>query len=328
VAHHRIGGATAFSVTATPERPYASDELVKPIKANGQLDNNLINDKKFIRDLDRLKELRSFLVEEAPNLIPEDSTALSLGRLNLLQYRSDGREPTQEEWSDVELHTQTLFHLLTETQRRRFLLGEIPSWIAIKLPISLLFLALAALICGIVSQDTEWLRLVPKNAHSSLLPFYTIWLMALGASGSVAFIGMNALSVQHDITFDLSNRTLMLLRITLGAVFGLVLTLPFGFEGFMELIGSLRKGPSSGMASAQTSNPAAQAMLLLLPFILGFSTSLVIVILNRLLGSVQAFFGRSGTGDGSQAAPVAHQSSSSTAALSRKVAPRRKRQVA
>ncbi len=69
-------------------------------------------------------------------------------------------------------------------------------------------------------------------------------------------------------------------------------------------------------------------MLLLLPFVLGFSTSLVIMILNRLVGAVQAFFGKSGTGDGSQATPVALQSSSSTGPLSRRVAPRRKRQVA
>ena len=36
------------------------------------------------------------------------------------------------------------------------------------------------------------------------LPFYLVWLMSLGASGSIAFIGMNALSVQQDVTLTLA----------------------------------------------------------------------------------------------------------------------------
>jgi hypothetical protein len=44
-------------------------------------------------------------------------------------------------------------------------------------------------------------------------------------------------------------------------------------------------------------------MLLLLPFIVGFSTSLVVVIMNRLVDGVQAFFGRNGSRDG-QASPT------------------------
>jgi hypothetical protein len=42
---------------------------------------------------------------------------------------------------------------------------------------------------------------------------------------------------------------------------------------------------------------SSQAIMLLLPFVLGFSTSLVIMILNRLLDAVQAFFGKSGNVD-------------------------------
>jgi hypothetical protein len=239
-----------------------------------------LNDAQFIKDLTRLKELRSFLIEEAAI-----TSALSFGTLNLLRYGSDGREPTLNEWSDVEFHTQELFRHLTEPLRRRFVGGEIPSWFAIKLPVSLLLLALLALISAIVVQDINRAETVTRG--SFFLPFYAIWLMALGASGSIAFIGMNALSVQQDITFDLSNRRLILLRIILGALFGLVLTLPFGFLGFVGFVQDLAKGGSLPSVSTYT-------MLLLLPFVLGFSTSLVIMILNRLVDSVQAFFGKSG----------------------------------
>lgn len=269
--------ATAVSIGAATKRP--------------EHDTVIINDAQFIRDLTRLKELRSFLIQEAA-INMEASTSISFGTLNLLRYGSDGREPTQEEWENVESYTQQLFRLLTEPLRRRFVLGEIPSWVAIKLPISLLLVALAALIMAVVAQDTGWLSLT-ANRGSRLLPFYSIWLMALGASGSVAFIGMNALSVQQDITFDLSNRTLMLLRIILGALFGLVLTLPFGFLGFVGFVQDIAKGGSLPSVTTQT-------MLLLLPFILGFSTSLVIMILNRLVDGVQAFFGKGGTGEQSK----------------------------
>jgi hypothetical protein len=245
-----------------------------------------VNDEHFIRDLKRLKELRSFLIQEAINVNPGDSGVLSFGRLNLLQHSDKGRAPTQEEWSAVEFHTQTLFRQLTEPLRRRFILGEIPSWVSI-LPILLALAALAALVGAVLFHH--------MGARVSL-PFYLVWLMCLGAIGSVAFIGMNALSLQQDITFDLTNRRLMVLRIALGALFGLVLTLPFGFQGFVEFIAGIsRTAPGSDSALPQEKiTVTTQALLLLLPFILGFSTSLVIMILNRLVDAVQSFFGKSG----------------------------------
>lgn len=289
------GGANVFSLGSATDEP----------------DKVLINDAQFIRDLRRLKELRSFLIQEAINISPADSSPLSFGRLNLLQYRFDGRAPTQQEWSDVELHTQTLFRLLTEPLRRRFILGEIPSWVSL-FPILLALVALAALIGSIVVQNVDFLRL--RTISANTLPFYLIWLMSLGAIGSVAFIGMNALSVQQDITFDLTNRRLMLLRITLGALFGLVLTLPFGFNGFLEFVAGIsgRVLPLD-TAPSQKIGVSTQALLLLLPFILGFSTSLVIMVLNRLVDAVQAFFGK--TGAVSQVPSAVSQSSPSTRAI-------------
>src|SRR5215510_4179294 len=82
-----------------------------------------------------------------------------------------------------------------------------------------------------------------RSIGLNILPFYLSWLMSIGAIGSVAFIGMNALSVQQDITFDLTNTRLMLLRITLGALFGLVLTLPFGFDSFVQFCENVTRAP-------------------------------------------------------------------------------------
>ena len=74
------------------------------------------------------------------------------------------------------------------------------------------------------------------------LPLYMIWLAALGAIGSISFIGMNALAVQTDVTFDLTNTKLIVMQIVLGALFEIVLTLPFGFGSFMDFLFDLQHG--------------------------------------------------------------------------------------
>jgi len=211
-----------------------------------------------------------------------------------------GRAPTEEEWNEVERHTQILFGLLTPSLRRRFVLGAVPSILA-WLPVAFALVALASLILAIRNYNIATISGGPFVGNISVgagvLPCYLVWLMSLGAIGSVAFIGMNALSVQEDITFDLTNRRLILMRIALGALFGLVLSLPFGFDGFLDFCKVIVLGRPAATSTPGTSDLAPptvtiQAMILVLPFILGFSTSLVILILNRLVDAVQAFFGR------------------------------------
>lgn len=81
-----------------------------------------------------------------------------------------------------------------------------------------------------------------------------------------------------------------MIRITLGALFGLMLTLPFGFDYFMDFCKAVTMaGDSKGGVKPSLTVPA---VMLVLPFILGFSTSLVILILNRLVTAVQGFFGQ------------------------------------
>jgi hypothetical protein len=260
-----------------------------------------IKDANFIKELNRLRELRSFLLQEGVPVSPGDSAALSLGDLNLLQCDDSGRVPTKEEWSELENRSQALFRLLSDPLRRRFLLGEIPTWFS-TLSISLVFAALVALGVAMLALYVP----LPRNMNTGSLVFifYLIWLVSLGAIGSVAFIGMNALSVQQDVTFDLSNRIFILLRIALGALFGLVLALPFAFRAFYGFLHGIQMfNPENPGQTPDWQTVSAQAMLLLLPFIVGFSTSLVVVIMNRLVDGVQAFFGRNGSRDG-QASPT------------------------
>jgi hypothetical protein len=242
-----------------------------------------ISDLNFIEDLGRLKDLRSFLIREV--VISEDARAdLTFGSLNLLSYSRDGRPPTEQEWAQVEKLTQALFGLLTGPLRRRYIVGGIPTWVSL-VPIVFAAVGVTALVLAVLSGP----------GAVQILPFYIVWLVCLGAVGSIAFIAMNALSVQDDATFDLTNDRLMILRIVLGGLFALVITLPLGFEGFVTFVENITSGTGRGSDSI-----VSEAPLLLLPFVLGFSTTLVILILNRLVEAVQSFFGR---GSGSNGQP-------------------------
>lgn len=235
---------------------------------------NDINDIRFVDDLEKLKQLRSFLIEQAVPLGPTEVT-LNFGSLNLLRYRPNGRTPRLDEWTTLEELTQELFRHLSEPLRRRFLYSNLPWWVA-QVAVVLGCLALTSLVfCTFLSP-----RLI--------LPFYLLWLASLGAVGSLAFMGMNALAVQDDATFDLSSGKLLVLRIALGALFAVVLTLPFGFHGFIEFVGLL----SLRIERPLDEGIKLESLLLLLPFVLGFSTSVVIMILNQFVEATQSFFGK------------------------------------
>src|SRR5262245_39325079 len=130
----------------------------KPLREDSELkidDDVRINDLEFMKDLKRLRQLRSFLIQEAININTGETNELAFGRLNLLQFDYRGRAPTQDEWTQVELHTQTLFASLTDPLRKRFILGEIPLWASV-LPILLAVVALLALIGAIAIQARDW----------------------------------------------------------------------------------------------------------------------------------------------------------------------------
>jgi hypothetical protein len=282
------------------------DKNISPLEeTETQLWSPGINDEEYIADLRKLKELRSFLIEQAEQLRGKgESEKLSFGRLNLLRYKPGGRSPTQEEWDALEDLTQELFRHLSDPLRRRFLSSRLPWWV----PHLAAALGCAAIL-SLVGCTLTWGR----GGYERIIPFYILWLCSLGAIGSISFLGMNALSVQDDATFDLTNAKLLVLRITLGSLFGVVLALPFGFNSFTGFIGQLLSPNSTSSSAAGAATSAAgltvESLTLLLPFILGFSTSLVIMILNRFVKSVETFFGQR-----TDTAPTAVSASSRSAA--------------
>ena len=246
-------------------------------------DTYTLCDNHFLDDVAQLKALRSFMIRQAKTT--QDSWKIELGNLNLFRFDPQGRYPNSEEWAELEHRSNELYRHLSEADRRRFLYGQIPR-VVIRTAIFLGIFVLATLMTAAL--------FVPS--HKLLFVAFLTWVAALGGIGSIAFIGMNALAIQDDASFDITNKKLIGLRVMLGALFAVVLTLPFGPDSFFHFIEQLEKG---GVSNPNVSNPtpsvAMESLLLLLPFILGFSTTLVIMVLNQFVEAVQSFFGKHGS---------------------------------
>ncbi|HXH46650.1 MAG TPA: hypothetical protein VNK51_22780 [Bradyrhizobium sp.] len=246
--------------------------------------DSIVRDRTFFELVDRLKDLHNFLYQEAVPITETQAALLQMGNIRALSFGENGRQPTADEWNQVETQTQMIFMMLSPVLRRKFLMTGTPP-IVLWMPVYLLSTAVVSIVVPVAAFDFGWFTCL-------LLVFYLVWLAALGAVGALAYVGMNALSIQDDITFDLSSVRLITLRVVLGALFAVVLTLPFGYSNFIDFCSYLATYNGSNPQNGTYTQLTAQALSLVLPFILGFSTPSVILILNQLVDAVQTFFGR------------------------------------
>jgi hypothetical protein len=155
-------------------------------------------------------------------------------------------------------------------------------------------LAAGSLIAAISHEPRFLIRMFGDGDHEVARQWhaccYIVWLMALGVLGSVAYVAMNALSLEKDITFDIGNKKLLTIRLIMGAIFGLILALPFGFDEFEQFISQFTSQSSGAPRDAKN------AAMLLMPFVFGFSTTVVLTFINhRVVDAVGVIFGKSPT---------------------------------
>lgn len=283
-------GTAAHLSTELQKAKQTMTDFAASVWNSGATDpSNTILDPKFNKDLETLRGLHSFLIREATSL-PED---FSLGILNHLQagkQGDQGRAPTDAEWQAIEQKTQALFSQLSDANRKRFLASQMPNFLP-KLAVWLVVASIGSMIMSVVLSEVPLFGAGMNGA--AMVLFFLVWLMSLGAIGSAAFIGFNAISVTSDITFDISDSRLIVQRIVLGALFALFFTLPFGFHEFLSFVKSLSSAALNKTTVPTKSELAFtnQSMLLIMPFVLGYSTSLVILVLNRLISSASTLFG-------------------------------------
>jgi hypothetical protein len=278
--HEEVLTGTAAKVTyqALEEDKVGPEPMQSTVQEpNAQLSeagNMWIDDARFRGALRLLRNIQQVIVSENVKLDGDDQH-LRLGNLQMLDVhprrpRNDAtrrRYPRPDEWQAVENKIIILARRLSDLQRRRVQLHMVAGFMLYG-PIFLLGIAIVLL----------WVTL----SFGSELIFnvcFILWLATLGALGSAAFIYVNALSIQIDPDVDVTSPPMVMMRVLLGALFGMILALPFDYQSFLNFV----KDP--------TKLEAKEALLLLLPFVLGFSTPLVLLILNHLVQSVQTFFG-------------------------------------
>lgn len=143
--------------------PQQSDARIHAEEAD--LDKR-INNRQFINDIQQLRDLSSFMNNEAIPVVLSDRDMEAMGELftlslgeSLLSTRGyRGRAPTASEWAAVAKYNQMLFPLLSESQRRRFLLGRISVGFA-RLPFVLPLVPLFSLLGSVFIANVYQQRL-------------------------------------------------------------------------------------------------------------------------------------------------------------------------
>lgn len=237
-----------------------------------------VNDSRFFSDVRFLKILQQIIVSNRIKLSEEIEHEIYLGRIRMLIFASPlqrltksrkCRAPTLVEIKEVERKIIILESSITDDRLiRRASIKHISGTILEKLGLLLLTFSIIFLISAVC---------VDNNKPPMFLALFSLWSATTGALGSAALLYVNALSIQVDPNVDVTSRTLVVMRMILGALFAVILALPFG-QGFHKFL-------------ENQSMEASDSLLLLLPFILGFSTPLVLSILGRFIQSARTFFG-------------------------------------
>lgn len=245
-----------------------------------------INDYEFMEALHKVFELHKFLAQEAQQ-IPEE---LFFNELRVLKYDKNGRSATEAEWQKLDRKNQGLFALLDDDQRRKYISQQLPPWFTIY-AVRLIVAAVVTFILAVMTTTVNMFEFA--SDQSVIFVFYLFWILLLGALGSIASIGFNAIAVTNEITFDINNQKLLFLRLIMGALFAMVITLPIGFSVFIDFAHSINSAGTVGPLAKPNdlTEILKQASLFLLPFVLGYSTDLTIVVLNRVIDSIKALLG-------------------------------------
>jgi len=262
-------------------------ESAQPIVISTPISSPQIWDMDFARAHTRLIRLCDHVYEVSSSFDANVLKAAQIGDIRTLPFSAipgSGRRATDAEWIEVGARSLTIWSAFSEVQRKRFITTQVPGWFSYLLS-AFLLLAIASVFAAFLIR-TEYWTAVPGNL---LVPFL-IFVISLGAIGAAASIGMNALSLQDDASFDISKGKFLWLRLLLGALFGVILTISWSFPVFQTFISALQANPPE--RSDISPDQLKQALWLITPFVLGFSTSLVILVLSRAVESIQTFFGK------------------------------------
>jgi hypothetical protein len=245
-----------------------------------------ISDRLFVRQLGYTRSLVTFLIRrQALPEKPPDVLA-NLAALGSMRYSPRGRAVSEEEWrklyaishglaSELPLEIATAFSIW----RLRTFFGLFP---------------FIFLIMGIAALEATYLEGYAVGGWYYFIGLAAVlsWTCALGGLGTSAFFGTSLLAQLASATGndqaklkEITDDTYLQTRLMIGILFAFVLGLPFGHLSLVTASTSLFK-------DVVWNDELFTTMLhILAPFLLGFSTALVLSILERLIEGIKTTLG-------------------------------------
>jgi hypothetical protein len=265
----------------------------------------------FMSQLGEIRKIKQFLFEERVAFPPAYLPSIDLGALNAFTLSGSGREPTVEEWESLDAKLTALISMLDDNQRWKMRVHELAFFFK---TMPLIFLGLSVFFATfyVLYQTLDITNAALRTACFLFAVFG--WTVSQGAMGACAFLGVGAANRKPAVvvaaaagapaaapaasstaeafagdSVDLTNRNLLTIRVVLGAVFAFLLAAPISFQGLAALSATL-KDSNSAQESVKITD-AANYALILAPFLFGFSTSLVLALLNRFLETIKTLMG-------------------------------------
>jgi len=284
-----------------------------------------VKDKRFRRQLDQVRALKEFMFEEKVPIQEADLAKLDLEGLNSLSFRRPGafwqssRPPTAAEWQLLDKKLSALASKLDEDLRPNFRIRELRGYF-VRLPVVFLVATVVCCSATLLSSNIEYVK---SHSDLKLLLFYwgvVFWTIAQGGLGACTFLGTVVITrtgrrrdsiararrragagaaeagtpldgednIELDVAPELdsiTNRNFLQSRIILGTLFGYLLGLPFASQGLSHLNDQL-------FTEISDINKIVDNLpILLLPFLFGFSTNVVLAVLGRLVASISTLLG-------------------------------------
>ena len=247
-----------------------------------------VSDRLFIQQLDYTRSLVTFLIrrQALPDKPPD--VLANLAALGSMRYSRVGRAASEEEWRKLYAISPGLASALPLEIATAFSIWRLRTFFGL-FPLIFLIMGIAALeatyLQGYAATSSGWYYFIGLAAVLS-------WTCALGGLGTSAFFGTSLLAQLASATGndqaklkEITDYTYLQTRLMIGILFAFVLGLPFGHLSLDTASGSLFKDVAWNAELFTT------MLHILAPFLLGFSTALVLAILERLIEGIKTTLG-------------------------------------
>lgn len=268
------------------------------------IDENAVNDERFWDQLSQVRALKRFLFQESVAFKATDLPHIGLEQLEAISFHTFGRTPNAQEWAVLDSKQSVLSSYLDARLRWKLKLSQLRVFFT---TIPVIFLLIAVVALGLSLVRSIFFETPPSHLAACVYSAGVIlWTLALGGLGACAFLGTTMISESARVSgllrasdanaakplntdFDLTDRDLIWTRIVVGILFAFLLGIPLsaGSVGYVE-----HQIAGGNIMTVELNQQLLQNITLtLLPFVIGFSTTLVLGVMDRCVATIRTVLG-------------------------------------